>query len=74
MPGELVFDPFAGVGTVPYCALKLGRRGAGVELSPLYWADAATNLGVAEESGRAIPTLFDAIEGGVCEEPQEIAA
>lgn len=74
MPGELVFDPFAGVGTVPYCALKLARRGAGVELSPLYWADAATNLGVAEESGRAIPTLFDAIEGGVCDEPQEIAA
>jgi DNA modification methylase len=32
-PGELVFDPFAGIGTVPYCALKLGRRGAGVELS-----------------------------------------
>jgi hypothetical protein len=49
MPGELVFDPFMGLGTVPYCALKLGRRGAGVELSPDYSPDcAAKNCGVAE--------------------------
>jgi hypothetical protein len=29
-PGELVFDPFGGLGTVPYCALKLGRQGVGL--------------------------------------------
>jgi DNA modification methylase len=32
--GDLVFDPFAGIGTVPYRAVKLRRRGYGVELSP----------------------------------------
>jgi hypothetical protein len=32
-PGDLVFDPFAGLGTVPMRAVKLGRRGYGVELN-----------------------------------------
>jgi hypothetical protein len=40
MPGELVFDPVSGIGSVPLRALKLGRRGYGVELSPGYHADA----------------------------------
>lgn len=31
-PGELVFDPFAGSGTVPRVAERLGRRGLGVDL------------------------------------------
>jgi DNA modification methylase len=74
MPGELVFDPFAGVGTVPYCALKLGRRGLGVELSADYFPDAVFHCGSAEEAGRKVPTLFDAIEAGLIEEPEEIAA
>ena len=30
--GELVYDPFCGLGTVPYCALEMGRRGQGSEL------------------------------------------
>jgi len=63
-PGELVFDPFAGIGTVPYCALKLGRRGAGVELSGDYFAAAAMNCGAAEEATRPVPTLFDALLEG----------
>lgn len=33
MSGETVFDPFLGIGTVPVCAVKLGRRGVGVEFS-----------------------------------------
>jgi hypothetical protein len=36
-PGDLVFDPFMGLGTVPMRALKLGRRGAGVELAQKIW-------------------------------------
>lgn len=32
LPGDLVFDPFAGSGTVPRVAEELGRRGAGIEL------------------------------------------
>lgn len=40
MPGEVVYDPFSGLGTVPLRALKLGRRGLGVELNAGYHADA----------------------------------
>jgi DNA modification methylase len=60
MPGELVFDPFSGIGSVPLRALKLGRRGYGVELSPGYHADAVYWLRRAE-SDAAMPTLFDLV-------------
>jgi len=61
MPGETVFDPFAGLGTVPYMALKLGRRGVGIELNPGYFADAVSYC-EAEARKAAVPTLFDLIE------------
>lgn len=57
-PGEVVYDPFAGLGTVPLCAVKLGRRGLGVELSPGYFADSLHHLRSAEHAAAA-PTLFD---------------
>ena len=31
-PNDIVLDPFAGIGSVPYTAVKMGRRGIGVEL------------------------------------------
>ncbi|HZF99903.1 MAG TPA: DNA methyltransferase [Chitinophagales bacterium] len=37
--GELVYDPFGGIQTVPYRAVKLNRRGLGVELNEQYWRD-----------------------------------
>ena len=57
-PGELVFDPFCGLGTVPLMALRMGRRGRGVELNPGYWADSVKYL-EAEERSQHMPTLFD---------------
>ncbi|MEY1677272.1 DNA methyltransferase [Gordonia sp. ABKF26] len=57
-PDELVFDPFAGLGTVPLRALKLGRRGRGVELNAGYWLDSVKYL-EAEERRHDMPTLFD---------------
>jgi hypothetical protein len=57
-PDDLVFDPFGGIGTVPVRALKLGRRGRGVELNPSYWVDAVKYL-EAEEARQSMPTLFD---------------
>jgi hypothetical protein len=56
--GETVFDPFGGLFTVPYCAVKLGRRGAGIELNPRYFAD---GVAYVEEVAReaSAPTLFD---------------
>jgi hypothetical protein len=61
MPGETVYDPFAGLMTVPYCALKAGRRGLGVELNPGYFRDGVAYVeGAAREA--SMPTLFDLIE------------
>jgi len=58
MKGETVFDPFTGIGTVPYCALKAGRVGLGTELSPTYFAEAVRYLRAVERQ-RSVPTLFD---------------
>jgi DNA modification methylase len=58
MKGDLVFDPFAGLGTVPMRAISMGRRGAGSELNPDYFRAAAGYLREAE-SEAAVPTLFD---------------
>lgn len=57
-PGDLVFDPFGGLGTVVYRALKLGRRGRCHELNPQYWADAVA-YARAMEAEVGMPTLFD---------------
>jgi DNA modification methylase len=61
MPGELVYDPFDGLGTVVLRAVKLGRRGLGVELSPSYHQDAVAHLRAAEHGVQG-PTLFDLLE------------
>jgi hypothetical protein len=58
MPGETVFDPFGGLMTVPYRAVKLGRRGEGVELNAGYFLDGCAYV---EAAAREInmPSLFD---------------
>jgi DNA modification methylase len=60
-PGEVVFDPFAGLGTVPYRAVMAGRRGLGVELSHRYFLDAATYCAAAARQV-AMPDLFSTLE------------
>lgn len=56
--GDLVFDPFGGIQTVPYCAVKLGRRGISTELNYDYWRDGLSYLREAETEVSS-PTLFD---------------
>jgi DNA modification methylase len=56
--GDLVLDPFGGLGTVPYLAVKMGRRGACIELNPVYWQAAVQYLREVEIKAGA-PTLFD---------------
>ena len=46
-PNDIVFDPFAGIGSVPYTAVKMGRRGIGIELKESYYRQAKNNLEVA---------------------------
>jgi DNA modification methylase len=62
-PGETVFDPFGGLMTVPYRAVKLGRKGVGVELSPAYYAD-GVNYCKAAENELSMPSLFDLMDDG----------
>jgi DNA modification methylase len=59
-PGETVFDPFMGLGTVGLEALRLGREAYGCELSALYWGESVNYLKTAEQE-LAAPTLFDLI-------------
>lgn len=46
--GEIVMDPFDGIGSTGYQALKMGRRHVGVELKKSYFEQAAANLRLAE--------------------------
>lgn len=48
--GDIVFDPFAGIGSVPYVAVTMNRRGLGFELKESYYNQAAANLKIAAES------------------------
>lgn len=57
--GDVVFDPFGGLFTVPYCAIKLGRKGAAVELNSDYYKDGLRYLREAERDA-SMPTLFAA--------------
>lgn len=45
--GDIVLDPFAGIGSVPYVAVTMGRRGIGVELKESYFEQAKANLDIA---------------------------
>ena len=57
-PGDLVLDPFGGLMTVPMTAVKMNRRGYGIELNPDYFRDGVGYLQAAEEE-KETPTLFD---------------
>jgi len=59
-PGEIVFSPFAGIGSEGYGAIKLGRRFYGCEIKSEYIAAAKKNLARAESVRRESErTLFD---------------
>lgn len=43
-PGDVVFTPFAGIGSELYVAVEMGRRAVGVELKSSYYQQAVRNL------------------------------
>lgn len=55
--GDKVYDPFCGLGSVPYRALKLGRRGQGSELNTGYFFDSVQYLNAMERE-ISMPDLF----------------
>jgi DNA modification methylase len=60
-PGDLVFDPFAGLGTTPMRSVKHGRRGRGHELNGGYFHHSVGYLREAEQKVLT-PDLFSSIE------------
>ena len=48
--GEIVADMFGGIMSVPYQAIKMGRKGIGVELNESYWMDGVKHLKAASLS------------------------
>lgn len=59
-PGDVVLDPFAGIGSTNYVALRMNRRTVGVELKESYFRQAVKNCETAMAEG-LLPDLFDAI-------------
>ena len=59
-PGDLVLDPFGGLGTVALEAMKAGRRGYTIELNSDYFRDAVGYLKEYEAKEETM-SLFDLI-------------
>lgn len=57
-PGDVVFSPFAGIGSAGYVAIEMGRKFVGAELKSSYYRQAVANLKAAERLSRG-GTLFD---------------
>lgn len=60
-PGDVVFSPFAGIGSEPYVALSMNRKAIGIELKESYFRVACKNARDIERS-KSQPTLFDFAE------------
>jgi DNA modification methylase len=60
--GDVVYSPFAGIGSELYCAVEMGRKAVGAELKGSYYKQAVANLAFAETETKE-PSLFDALEG-----------
>jgi DNA modification methylase len=71
-PGDVVYDPFGGLGTTPVRAMKLGRYGMASELNPGYFAD-QVHYCRAMDRELSIPSLFD-FEALDASQPQQEAA
>lgn len=48
-PNDIVFSPFAGIGSEGVVALKMGRKFVGIELKESYYRQAVANLRIAEQ-------------------------
>ena len=57
-PGEIVFSPFAGIGSEGFVSIELGRRFYGCELKPEYHATALSNIASVERDSAVQETLF----------------
>ena len=56
--GDTVFTPFLGIGSEVYQAVKMGRKGIGIELKREYFEQAKKNLQMLDDAEKQI-NLFD---------------
>lgn len=49
-PGDIVFDPFGGIGSTPYVALTMGRRAIASELKESYFEQMKNNVDAAAQT------------------------
>lgn len=47
--GEVIFDPFGGIMSTPYVALKMKRKALAIELNQNYWKDGISNIKAIED-------------------------
>ncbi len=52
-PNDVVFSPFAGIGSEGHVALLKGRKFLGIELKESYWKQAHANLALAEKENQS---------------------
>jgi hypothetical protein len=60
-PGDVVLTPFLGIGSEVYSAVRMGRRGIGIELKPSYFRQAVKNMAGAARDA-AEPSLLSLAE------------
>jgi hypothetical protein len=63
-PGDVVFSPFAGIGSEGYQALKMGRKFVGVELKTSYYNVAVRNLKKATAYRHNQLDMFGGVDNG----------
>lgn len=68
-PGDVVLDPFGGIGSTGYVAVKNGRRFVGCELKASYYEQMRRNLIAAEQAAQ--PSLLRVLPDGELEETPE---
>jgi DNA modification methylase len=62
-PGENILTPFMGVGSEVYTAVKLCRKGIGIELKESYFRQAVKNVSMAKDERQNVQyTLAEAIK------------
>lgn len=61
--GDIVFTPFMGIGSEVYQAVKMGRKGIGIELKTAYYEQAVKNLQSLENDKNQM-NLFDWMGNG----------
>lgn len=60
-PNDVVLSPFAGIGSEIYVAVKMGRRGIGIELKGSYYKQAVANVRAAEKEAGQVGLFHESL-------------